>query len=252
MLSCPQLVQTNEYSGRKVATFAMSGNITGIPEALATVLGRIASAARAAGRSPGSVGLVAVSKTFGIDAVRSAAAAGQLAFGENQLQEALVKINATRDLGLSWHFIGPVQSNKTRGVAEHFDWVHSIDRLKVAERLGQQRPQGLPPLNVCIQVNISGEASKSGVAIGDLPALAAAVAGVPRLRLRGLMAIPRPSSDISEQRAGFRSLRELFEQLQSTGLTLDTLSMGMSADLEAAVLEGATLVRIGTDIFGRR
>jgi PLP dependent protein len=215
---------------------------------------RIARAAHAAGRDPLTVALLAVSKTFPAEDVRAAHAAGQRAFGENYVQEALAKLDALADLRgeLEWHFIGPLQSNKTRPVAERFDWVHSIDRLKIAQRLSEQRPEHLPPLNVCVQVNVSGEASKSGLAPAEAAAVARAVAALPRLHLRGLMAIPEPAGDLEQQRAPHRALRELFEQLRADGLALDTLSMGMSGDLEAAVLEGATLVRIGTAIFGAR
>ncbi|WDD96423.1 YggS family pyridoxal phosphate-dependent enzyme [Burkholderia sp. FERM BP-3421] len=221
---------------------------------LASVHQRIDAAARAAGRAPDTVALLAVSKTFPADDVRAAHAAGQRAFGENYVQESLDKIDALADLraSLEWHFIGPLQSNKTRPVAERFDWVHSVDRLKIAQRLAEQRPAHLPPLNVCVQVNISGEASKSGVAPGRLAEVAHAVAALPTLRLRGLMAIPEPAGGADAQRAPHRALRALFEQLRADGLALDTLSMGMSADLEAAVHEGATIVRIGTAIFGAR
>ncbi|MBB5426626.1 YggS family pyridoxal phosphate-dependent enzyme [Paraburkholderia atlantica] len=221
---------------------------------LADVHERIASAAQAAGRDAQSVTLLAVSKTFPADAVRAAHAAGQRAFGENYVQEALDKIQTLADLraSLEWHFIGPLQSNKTRPVAEHFDWVHSIDRLKIAQRLSEQRPDNLPPLNVCLQVNVSGEASKSGVAPDDAAAIAHQIAALPKLKLRGLMSIPEPAGDHDAQRAPHRQLRELFERLRNDGLALDTLSMGMSADLEAAVLEGATIVRVGTAIFGAR
>ena len=200
--------------------------------------------------------LLAVSKTFPADAVRQAWAAGQRAFGENYVQEALAKIDALSELRaqLQWHLIGPLQSNKTRPVAEGFDWVHSVDRLKIAQRLAEQRPQGLPPLQLCLQVNISGEASKSGVAPADVPALARAVAALPRERvvLRGLMAIPEPAGDFDAQRRPHRALRELLAAVNTTGLALDTLSMGMSADLEPAIAEGATIVRVGTAIFGGR
>ena len=197
---------------------------------------------------------MAVSKTFGPEAVLEAYRAGQRAFGENYLQEALDKIAALRQQapGLEWHFIGPMQSNKTRPIAEHFDWVHSVDRLKVAQRLSEQRPSGLAPLNVCLQVNISGEASKSGVAPAEAPALARAVAALPRLALRGLMAIPEPAAGEAAQRQPLRALRLLAERLRADGLALDTLSMGMSADLAAAIAEGSTMVRIGTAIFGNR
>ena len=215
---------------------------------------RIAVACAAAQRPVQSVTLLAVSKTFGADAVRQAYAAGQSAFGENYVQEALAKIEALAEFrpAIEWHLIGPLQSNKTREVAAGFDWVQSIDRLKVAERLSAQRPASLPPLQVCLQVNVSGEPSKSGVAPAELPALAHAVAALPNLRLRGLMAIPAPTPDMAQQRAPHRALRELFERLRSGGLALDTLSMGMSDDLEAAIAEGSTLVRIGSAIFGTR
>lgn len=213
---------------------------------------RIEAACAAAGRPVETVTLLAVSKTFGADIVREAHAAGQRAFGENYVQEALDKIAALADLrpAIAWHFIGPLQANKTRAVAEAFDWVHTVDRPKIAERLSAQRPAPLPALNVCLQVNVSGEASKSGVAPGELPALAAAVAALPRLRLRGLMSIPEPTDDVAAQRAAHRSLRELAESLALP--SLDTLSMGMSADLEAAIAEGATMVRVGSAIFGGR
>lgn len=213
---------------------------------------RIARAAEAAGRDAAEVRLLAVSKTWPADSVREAAAAGQRAFGENYVQEGAEKVDALAGLGLEWHFIGPLQSNKTRLVANRFAWVHSIDRLKIAERLSAQRDVHLPPLAVCIQVNVSGEASKSGVAPGELPELAHAVAGLPRLRLRGLMAIPEPTSDVALQRARFATLRQLRDQLNADGLALDTLSMGMSDDLEAAIAEGSTMVRVGTAIFGSR
>ena len=196
--------------------------------------------------------LLAVSKTWPAERVRDAAAAGQQAFGENYVQEGVVKVEALAGLGLEWHFIGPLQKNKTRLVANSFAWVHSIDRLKIAERLSEQRDVHLPPLEVCIQVNVSGEESKSGVAPDDLPDLARAVAALPRLRLRGLMAIPEPTSDVALQRARFACLRQLRDQLNAGGLQLDTLSMGMSDDLEAAIAEGATMVRVGTAIFGSR
>lgn len=215
---------------------------------------RIALAAQVAGRDPRSVALLAVSKTFPAEDVRAAHAAGQRAFGENYVQEALTKLDALADLreSIEWHFIGPLQSNKTRPVAERFDWVHSIDRLKIAQRLAEQRPDGMPPLNVCVQVNVSGEASKSGVQPEEAADVAHAIAALPKLRLRGLMAIPEPAGSIEQQRVPHRALRELFDRLRAAGLELDTLSMGMSDDLEAAVLEGATMVRIGTAIFGAR
>jgi len=218
------------------------------------VRARISRACEAAQRPVQSVTLLCVSKTFGADAVREAHAAGERRFGENYVQEALDKIAALGDLraSLEWHLIGPLQSNKTRAVAEQFDWVHSVDRLKIAQRLSEQRPASLPPLQVCLQVNISGEASKSGLAPGEVPAVAKAVAALPRLRLRGLMAIPEPEGDLAAQRVPHRRLSELLDQLRAEGLDLDTLSMGMSADLEAAILEGATLVRVGSAIFGAR
>lgn len=215
---------------------------------------RIAAACVAARRPVQSVTLLAVSKTFGPAAVREAHAAGQLAFGENYVQEALAKIDALADLrpSLEWHLIGPLQSNKTREVAAVFDWVHSVDRLKTAERLSAQRPRDLPPLQLCLQVNISGETSKSGVAPADVLALAREVAALPNVTLRGLMAIPEPTADFAAQRAPHRALHELLVSLQSEGLALDTLSIGMSDDLEAAIAEGATIVRVGTAIFGER
>ncbi len=213
---------------------------------------RIVSASTAAGRAPDSVRLVAVSKTFSADAVREAAAIGQRDFGENYVQEAVEKLRNTVDLPLVWHFIGPIQSNKTVLLAEHFDWVHTIDREKIARRLSEQRPEGRAPLNVCIQVNISGESSKSGVASTDVTALARIITSLPRLRLRGLMAIPENTDDPDLQRQAFARLRTILESLQRDGMVLDTLSMGMSADLEAAIAEGATMVRVGTAIFGER
>jgi PLP dependent protein len=215
---------------------------------------RIADACAAAGRSAEHVTLLAVSKTFGAEAVREAHAAGQHAFGENYVQEALAKIEALADLRaqLQWHLIGPLQSNKTRAVAAAFDWVHSVDRLKIAQRLSEQRPAGLPALQLCLQVNISAEASKSGLLPAEVPAVALAVAALPRVRLRGLMAIPEPAADPAAQRVPHRALRELMAALNAQGQALDTLSMGMSADLEAAVAEGATLVRVGTAVFGKR
>jgi hypothetical protein len=221
---------------------------------LQTVKGRIAKACAQAGRDVQSVTLLAVSKTQDAQAVREAAERGQADFGENYVQEALDKIAALAPLRarLRWHLIGPLQSNKTRLVAEAFDWVHTVDRLKIAQRLAEQRPPQLAPLQVCLQVNVSGEASKSGVAPAELPALAHAVAALPRLRLRGLMAIPEPAHDPAAQRAPHRLLATLLAELRAQGLALDTLSMGMSADLEAAVAEGATIVRVGTALFGER
>jgi len=218
------------------------------------VLTRIARACAAARRPVQSVTLLAVSKTFDAAAVRDAYNAGLHRFGENYVQEALEKIAALDDLRaqLEWHLIGPLQSNKTRVVAETFDWVHSVDRLKIAQRLSEQRPTALAPLNICLQVNISGEASKSGLAVADVADVARAVASLPRLRLRGLMAIPEPAGDFDTQRAPHRALRELLHSLKAEGLALDTLSIGMSADLEAAIAEGATIVRVGTALFGSR
>lgn len=221
-------------------------------ERLHAVQRRIADAAAEAGRDAATVRLLAVSKTFGDADVRALADAGQRAYGENYVQEALEKQAALRDLPLEWHFIGPIQSNKTRAISENFSWVHSVDRLKVADRLSAQRSPGLPPLQVCIEVNVSGEASKGGVVVAELPMLAEAVSKLPGLRLRGLMAIPAPATGMAAQRAAFRQVRMAFDALRARGLALDTLSMGMSADLEAAILEGATIVRIGTALFGER
>ncbi|HJV03552.1 MAG TPA: YggS family pyridoxal phosphate-dependent enzyme [Burkholderiaceae bacterium] len=227
-----------------------------IAQNLQAIAGTIISALQESGRPAGAVQLLAVSKTFGPEAVLEAVRAGQLAFGENYLQEALDKIAAVAagapGAALEWHFIGPIQSNKTRPIAEHFDWVHTVDRLKIAQRLSEQRPADKGPLNICLQVNISGEASKSGVAPEEVAALAAQVAMLPNLRLRGLMAIPEPAADYQQQRAPFARLRALAEQLRAGGLALDTLSMGMSADLRAAIVEGATIVRVGSAIFGSR
>ncbi|NNJ18662.1 YggS family pyridoxal phosphate-dependent enzyme [Pseudomonas putida CSV86] len=216
---------------------------------LSTLAARIQAAATAAGRDPADIQLLAVSKTKPASAVREAFAAGVRNIGENYLQEALGKQAELADLPLTWHFIGPIQSNKTRAIAEHFDWVHSVDRLKIAQRLSEQRPDHLAPLNLCLQVNVSGEASKSGCTPQELPALAQAVAALPRLRLRGLMAIPEPTDDRAAQDAAFARVRELQDSL---GLGLDTLSMGMSHDLESAIAQGATWVRIGTALFGAR
>jgi len=217
------------------------------------VRARISAACLAAGRAADSVQLLAVSKTWPAASLRDAIAAGQRAFGENYVQEAVDKIAALRGLGLEWHFIGPLQSNKTRLVAENFDWVHSVDRLKIAERLAAQRPANLPPLELCLQVNVSGEASKSGCAPEDAPALAAAILRLGGVRLRGLMAIPEPGADVALQRRRFATLRATLERINAeSGAGLDTLSMGMSDDLEAAIMEGATVVRVGTAIFGQR
>ncbi|SED20387.1 YggS family pyridoxal phosphate-dependent enzyme [Pseudomonas anguilliseptica] len=220
-----------------------------IAENIAKVGVRIREAAQASQRDCATAGLLAVSKTKPAEAIRQAFAAGTRDFGENYLQEALEKQVELSDLPLTWHFIGPIQSNKTKPIAEHFAWVHSVDRLKIAQRLSDQRPALLPPLNICLQVNVSGEASKSGCNPDELPALAQAVTQLPNLRLRGLMTIPEPTDDSSKQRAAFARLRELQQDLN---LDLDTLSMGMSHDLEAAIAEGATWVRIGTALFGAR
>jgi PLP dependent protein len=225
-----------------------------ISENLQQLQERIETACQAAGRPVQSVTLLTVSKTFSGDAVREAFAAGARRFGENYVQEGLDKIAELNDLRtqIEWHLIGPLQSNKTRPVAEAFDWVHSVDRLKTAQRLSDQRPAGMPPLQVCLQVNISQEASKSGVTPAELPALARAVSALPRLRLRGLMAIPEPVADVAAQRAPHRALAALLAELNRQDLALDTLSMGMSADMEAAIAEGASIVRVGSAIFGGR
>ena len=221
---------------------------------LQEVHARIAAACLAAQRPVQSVTLLAVSKTQPAAAVREAFAAGERCFGENYVQEGVDKIAALADLRdqIEWHLIGPLQSNKTRVVAEQFDWVHSVDRLKIAQRLSEQRPAHLPQLQVCLQVNTSGEASKSGLLPGEVAAVAHAVAALPGLRLRGLMAIPEPAASVDAQRVPHAALRALMQALQRDGLDLDTLSMGMTADLEAAIVEGATLVRVGTAIFGAR
>ncbi|BBL69424.1 YggS family pyridoxal phosphate-dependent enzyme [Methylogaea oryzae] len=222
-----------------------------LEQRLAAVKSRLLAAELAAGRRAGDARLVAVSKTHPAETLAAAYRLGQRHFGENYLQEALDKQARLGHCDITWHFIGPIQSNKTRPIAQHFHWVHSVDRLKIAQRLSEQRPAYLPPLNVCLQVNVSGEDSKSGVSPGEAAELAAAVAALPRLRLRGLMAIPAPCDDPHQQRRPFAQLRTLLQPLQAS-LGLDTLSMGMTDDLEAAVQEGATLVRIGTAIFGRR
>ena len=219
---------------------------------LHTVLGRIRAAEQRFQRPPGAVRLLAVGKTQPAAAIAALAAAGQHDFGENYFQEALDKMTELATLDLEWHFIGPMQANKTRGIAEHFAWVHSVDRLKIAERLSAQRPDHLPPLNVCLQVNIDRELTKHGLDEAELAEVAHAVATLPRLRLRGLMAIPAPAAEFAAQRRPFARLRKLRERLADTGLVLDTLSAGMSDDLEAAIAEGATLVRIGTALFGSR
>ncbi|MCE0462444.1 MULTISPECIES: YggS family pyridoxal phosphate-dependent enzyme [Pseudomonas] len=220
-----------------------------IADNIAQVVSRIRAAEQAAQRAEHSVQLLAVSKTKPAQALREAYAAGLRDFGENYLQEALGKQAELTDLPLIWHFIGPIQSNKTRAIAEHFAWVHSVDRLKIAQRLSEQRPAELPPLNICIQVNVSGEASKSGCTPTDLPALADAISALPRLRLRGLMAIPEPTEDRTAQDTAFATVQRLQASLD---LPLDTLSMGMSHDLESAIAQGATWVRIGTALFGAR
>lgn len=226
-----------------------------IPANLQAVRARIAQACARAGRQPDSVRLLAVSKTFGAEAVQQAWQAGQRAFGENYVQEGVEKVLRLREAGcpgIEWHCIGPLQSNKTRLVAEHFDWVHTVDRLKVAQRLSEQRPEGLAPLQVCVQVNVDGGATKSGVAPTEALELARAVAALPRLRLRGLMCIPEPAPDFATACAVFGRARALFDSLRTQGLELDTLSMGMSDDLEAAVASGSTLVRVGSAVFGTR
>ena len=226
--------------------------MTTIASALQAVRSRIALAATAAGRPVASIQLLAVSKTFPASAVRQAYTAGQRAFGESYVQEAVGKVEVLNDLPLRWHFIGPIQSNKTRPIAENFAWVHSLDRARIADRLSAGRPSNLPDLQVCLQVNVSGESSKSGVAPEDLPALARHVRTLPRLKLRGLMAIPEPTDDPVKQRLAFVHLRQILEQLNAAGFHLDTLSMGMSDDFEAAIAEGATIVRVGSAIFGER
>ena len=223
-----------------------------IGTALTAVRTRIGELERRYHRTPGSVTLLAVSKTKPPEAVRAAIAAGQRAFGENHLQDAMTKVEALAGQGVSWHFIGAVQSNKTRPIAAHFDWVHGIEREKIATRLSAQRPADRGPLDVCIEVNVSGEDTKSGVPPADVEPLARMVRELPGLRLRGLMAIPRPAEDFETQRVPFRLLREILDDLNAKGLGLDTLSMGMTADLEAAIAEGATMVRVGTAIFGPR
>jgi pyridoxal phosphate enzyme (YggS family) len=219
---------------------------------LAAVVGRIRHAEQACGRRPGSTRLLAVSKTHPGEAIRQLAALGQRAFAESYLQEALTKMPALQDLDLEWHHIGRIQSNKTREIAQYFDWVHGVDRLKVAERLSEQRPTQLGPLNICIQVNVGGEATKGGIEPTELPALAAAIAPLPNLQLRGLMTIPPPSDEPAVQRRYFAVLRRARDEIAHRGIELDTLSMGMSADLEAAIAEGATMVRVGTALFGPR
>lgn len=238
-----------------LAVFAPARNMNFVSDNLHAVRQRMGKACATSQRRPESVRLLAVSKNFDAATVQLAIAAGLTDFGENYLQEGLAKIAALPRHGLRWHFIGPIQSNKTRSIAEQFDWVHSVDRLKIAQRLSEQRPADLPPLNLCVQVNISGEASKSGCEPTEALALCNAIAALPRLRLRGLMAIPAPLAPGADPRAPFRALRELFQQIQArSGVDagFDTLSAGMSDDLEAAIAEGATMVRIGTAIFGQR
>ncbi len=223
-----------------------------IPDQLAQVRQRIARALHACNRPADAAQLLAVSKTKPASAIREAYAAGQRCFGENYLQEALDKQQQLQDLTIEWHFIGPIQSNKTRAIAENFDWVHSVDRFKIASRLNDQRPAGLPPLNVCLQVNLDQEASKAGVSLEELPALLESLRPLPHICVRGLMAIPAPRSDYDQQRRALQPLTDSLLQLRADYPQLDTLSMGMSADLEAAIAAGATIVRIGTDIFGQR
>jgi PLP dependent protein len=223
-----------------------------IASSLQAVKDRIANAARSAGRQPDDITLLVASKTHPAERVREAWLAGQTIFGENYLQEALEKRPALADLPIEWHFIGPIQSNKTRRITENFAWVHSVDRVKIADRLAKDRPESLPPLQICVQVNVSGEQSKSGVAPEEVADLAAHVVRLPRLKLRGLMAVPELTTATALQRSQFRMLRDLFDQLKREGYELDTLSMGMSEDMEVAIAEGATMVRIGTAILGPR
>ncbi len=230
----------------------MEPNTTSIASGLQKVKARIEAVAKRTGRHPEDITLLAASKTNPPESLREAFAAGQTIFGENYLQEALVKIAALTDLAIEWHFIGPIQSNKTRRIAENFAWVHSIDRKKIADRLSKDRPESLPPLQVCLQVNVSGEDSKSGVAPEELADLAAYVIELPRLKLRGVMAIPELTKATALQRSQFRMLREAYDQLKQAGYDLDTISMGMSEDLDVAIEEGATMVRVGTAIFGPR
>ena len=226
--------------------------MSSIAQSLEKIRNRVTLLERRYQRPPDGVRILAVSKTKPPQAVRAAAEIGQREFGENHVQDALTKLDALADLDLVWHFIGPIQSNKTRIVATRFDWVHSIDRAKIAQRLNEQRPEDLPPLEVCIQVNVSGEGSKSGVDPGEVYELADAVSDLPRLKLRGLMTLPRPCDDLDAQRRPFAELRRVLEELNTRGFALDTLSMGMTNDMEAAIAEGATIIRIGTAIFGAR
>lgn len=230
----------------------MSETDTSIADALANVLQRIRDAEQRYHRTPGSVQLLAVSKQHPISAIRAAHAHGQRQFGENYMQEALLKLDELADLDCEWHFIGPLQSNKSRHAAQRFDWLHTLDRLKLAQRISTQRGAGQPPLNVCLQVNVSGQSTKSGVAPDDVLALAKSVAPLPNLHLRGLMTLPAPAEGLEAQRQPFTVLRELLTELQRQGLACDTLSMGMTGDMEAAIAEGATIVRVGTALFGAR
>ena len=226
--------------------------MSSIAQSLEEIRNRVTVLERRYGRTPGAVRVLAVSKTKPPEAVRAAAEIGQREFGENHVQDALTKLDALADMDLVWHFIGPIQSNKTRVIAARFHWVHSIDRAKIARRLNEQRPDDLPPLEVCIQVNLSGETSKSGVEPQQVKELAEVLSELPRLRLRGLMTLPRPCDELEDQRRPFAALRGILETLNARGLALDTLSMGMTNDMEAAIAEGATIVRIGTAIFGAR
>ena len=228
------------------------GIMTAIVSNMQAIRAAIKQAALVAKRDAAEISLLAVSKTMPASSIREAYIAGQTAFGENYLQEALDKMQELKDLPLDWHFIGPIQSNKTRLIAENFKWVHSVDRFKIAQRLSEQRPAALPPLNICLQINVSGENSKGGIKVEEAATMAAAIAQLPNLKLRGLMAIPAPAEEMSAQRLPFVKMRELMADLNQQGLALDTLSMGMSHDLEAAILEGATIVRVGTAIFGKR
>jgi pyridoxal phosphate enzyme (YggS family) len=229
-----------------------SSAVVNIAVALKALRARIFDLERRYGRPTGSVGLVAVTKTKPAEAVAAAFAEGQRDFGENQLQDARNKLEALSHLDITWHFIGPIQSNKTRGITQAFAWVHSVDRIEIARRLSDQRPEGMPALEVCIEVNLSAEATKSGIRLQQLKEFAEAVTALPRLRLRGLMTIPAPTSDLDAQRLPFRRLQQAMLELNQSGFELDTLSMGMSDDMEAAIAEGATWIRIGTAIFGPR